>query len=418
LRSRSAPRFAMRKYAYRARNLSGRIVEGTVQADNQNAAYEQLTEDKLVPVELRPATESAESVLSRLFAGRVRNEDIILFTRQLSTMLKAGIPIVQTVDILRDQIENKGFKQILASVSRTLSGGSRLSEALAEFPRVFTPEYVSIVVSGETGGDMVKSLSSIAQWMERELEIRTAIKSAMRYPIMVLLAMVIAVIIMVIFVIPRFAAFFAKSTIPLPLPTRILLSGNYLFQHYGLIILILIIGVGVGVVYLLRVKKVRLQVDKIKFRLRLIGPVYTKIVVARFGRIFAMLVRNGVPVLRALEIAPSVVPNAYFQQLVINVRQCIQDGNTIADAFFNEMPVLPPMVTSLIAVGEKTGSLDDMLDQVVDFYDMEINYTLKNLTTMIEPIITVVIGAGVLFLALSVLLPIWNMSQVLTSKAH
>ena len=267
-------------------------------------------------------------------------------------------------------------------------------------------------------GDLVKALSSIAQWMERELEIRTAIKSALRYPLMVCIALIMAAIIMLTFVIPKFAAFFVKSTVALPLPTRMLLAGSNLIQHSWPILLGAAIVIGVGAVFLMRVPSVRLQIDKMKFHMRLFGPVYTKIVVARFGRIFAMLVRNGVPVLKALEIAPAVVANTFFRKLLVNVRQFIQDGNTIADAFLNEMPIFPPMVTSLIAVGEKTGSLDDMLDQVVDFYDMEINYTLKNMTTMIEPIITVVIGAGALFLALSIFLPIWNMSQALTSQAR
>lgn len=408
----------MRNYTYRARNLAGRIVEGTIQANDQNAAYEQLTKDKLIPVAIRPATASAENALSRLFFERIRDEDVILFTRQLSTMLQAGIPIVQTIEILRDQTENNRFKQILAGVSRALTAGSRLSEAMSEYPRVFTREYVSIVVSGESGGDLVKALSSIAQWMERELEIRTAIKSALRYPLMVCIALILAAIIMLTFVIPKFAAFFAKSTVALPLPTRMLVAVSNLLQHSWPMLLGMAVVIGVGAVFLMRVQSVRLQIDKIKFHMRLFGPVYTKIVVARFGRIFAMLVRNGVPVLKALEIAPAVVANTFFRKLLVNVRQYIQDGNTIADAFLNEMPIFPPMVTSLIAVGEKTGSLDDMLDQVVDFYDMEINYTLKNMTTMIEPIITVVIGAAALFLALSIYLPIWNMSQALTSQVR
>lgn len=408
----------MRNYTYRARNLTDRIVEGTIRASDQNAAYEQLTKDKLVPVEIRPVTASAENTVASLFFERIRDEDVIMFTRQMSTMLKAGIPIVQTIEILRDQIENKRFKQILVDISRTLTAGSRLSEAMAEYPRVFGREYVSIVVAGESGGDLVKALASIAQWMERELEIRTAIKSALRYPIMVCIALVAAAIIMLTFVIPKFAEFFAKSTIPLPLPTRMLMAGSNLLQHSWPVLLVLAVAIGIGMMFLLRVASVRLQMDKMKFHVRLFGPVYTKILVARFGRIFAMLLRNGVPVLKALEIAPAVVANTFFKKLLANVRQFIQDGNTIADGFANEMPIFPPMVTSLIAVGEKTGSLDDMLDQVVDFYDTEINYTLKNMTTMIEPIITVVIGAGALFLALSIFLPIWNMSQALTSQVR
>lgn len=408
----------MKKYMYRARNPGGRFVEGIIPAEDANTVFGQLTEDKLTPLVIREVVEKKFGVLGKLFAAKIKNEDIIVFTRQLATMLKAGIPLMQTLEILQNQNENKSFKNVLVQVCRSLTAGSRLSEALAEFPRIFTQEYVSIVISGETGADMVKALISIAQWMERESEIRAAIKTALRYPIMVVIALLVAVVVMLTFVIPKFALFFAGSTIPLPLPTRILLGANYGFQHYWPVLLVLSVVIGAGGVYLMRIKSVRLQVDKAQFHLHIIGPVYTKIVVARFGRIFAMLVRNGVPVLRTMEIAASVVANTYFQHLLINVRKSIQDGNTIADSFFNEMHIFPPMVTSLIAVGEKTGSLDDMLEQIVDFYDTEINYAMKNMTTMIEPILTAVIGVGVLFLALSILLPIWNMSQVLTNKAQ
>jgi MSHA biogenesis protein MshG len=334
----------------------------------------------------------------------------------LSAMLKAGIPILQSFEILRDQTEKLVFKNVLTKVSSSLTGGSRLSEALAEFPHVFSPEYVNIVISGETGGDLVQALSNMAVWLERELEMKTAIKSALRYPVMVIIALIAAAVSMVMFVVPRFAVFFAQYTATLPLPTRILLAANNIFQHYWFLLLIIIIMAAAAIFFLLRNPKIRLQYDKMKFHLKLIGPIYTKIMISHFARIFSILVRNGIPALKALEVAAEVVNNTYFKDLLLKVKEDIQGGGTIADGFFNNMPIFPPMVTNLIAVGEKTGSLDDMLNQVVDFYEMEINYTLKNLTAMIEPIITLVIGVGVLFLALAILLPVWNMSQVMTSQ--
>jgi MSHA biogenesis protein MshG len=183
--------------------------------------------------------------------------------------------------------------------------------------------------------------------------------------------------------------------------------------------MLLVLGGGTALaMYLLHFPQVRLQFDRFKFHMKLIGPIYTKILISRFARIFSMLVHNGIPVLRGLEVSAEVVANTYFKHQLLSVKQHIQDGGTIADAFFTEMRVFPPMVTNLIAIGEKTGSLDSMLDQVVEFYDMEIKYVLRNLTTMIEPIITVVIAIGVLFLALAILMPIWDMSSVLTTQAQ
>ena len=210
----------MRTYTYRARNMAGRIVEGTINAADSNNVYQQLAEEHLVPIAIHLATEKKTGLLARLFSGGVRDEDLIVFSRQLSAMLKAGIPILRSFEILRDQTEKPVFKEVLAQVSRSLTGGSRLSEALAEFPYVFSPEYVNIVISGETGGDLVLALANIAAWTEREMEMKTAIKSALRYPIMVIIALIAAAMLMVVFVIPRFALFFAKYTTALPLPTR------------------------------------------------------------------------------------------------------------------------------------------------------------------------------------------------------
>lgn len=396
--------------------MAGRIVEGTINAVDENGVYQQLSEEHLVPIAIQPAVKKKTDLLARFFSGGVKDEDLIIFTRQLSAMLKAGIPIMQSFDILRDQTEKPAFKDVLTEVSRSLTGGARLSEALAEFPHVFSPEYVNIVISGETGGDLVQALTNMAVWLEHELEMKTAIKSALRYPIMVIIALIAASMLMVMFVVPRFAGFFAQYTATLPLPTRILIAANNIFQHYWFLLLIIVILAAAAVFFLLRVKEIRLKYDKMKFHLKIIGPIYTKIMISRFARIFSMLVRNGIPALKGMEVAAEVVTNTYFKELLLKVKQSIQDGGTIADGFFNNMPVFPPMVTNLIAVGEKTGSLDNMLEQVVDFYDMEINYTLKNLTAMIEPIITLVIGVGVLFLALAILLPVWNMSQVMTSQ--
>lgn len=403
----------MRTYKYRAQNKVGRIVEGTIRAADSDGACRLLENEGLTPVNVDLAAEKKVWRTGGFFSIRVKDEDIIVFTRQLSTILKSGMPVLQALHVLRTQTANATLKQVLEDIGNSIAGGSRLSEAFAEFPKIFSFQYVSIVVSGEKGGGLVEALLSMADWMEHELEIKTQIKSALRYPVMVVVALIIAATLMLIFVVPRFAGFFARSTVQLPLPTRILIGANQVVQHYWPAALGAIIVSGVAIFFLLRMPLIRFNFDRLKFRLPIMGPVYGKIMISRFTRVFSMLVRNGVPVIKALEIAPAVVANTYLTESAKEARQTIQAGSSIFEGF-DQSPVFPPIMTSLIGIGEKTGTLSEMLDLVVTQYDMDIRYTLKNLTTMIEPVITVVVAVGVLFLALAVFLPIWNFSRVLT----
>jgi MSHA biogenesis protein MshG len=390
----------------------GRIVENTIKADDKAKAQQLLEKDGLTPIRIELAAGPRRSGLAHLFQGRVRDEEIIAFTRQLGTMLKAGLPILQTLQVLKQQSDNPRLREICGEVSDRISGGAKLSEALTEFPRTFSPQYVNIVRSGESGADLVQSLDSLADWMERELEIKTEVKAAIRYPMFVLTAMLLVSILLVSFIIPRFATLFSRSGIPLPLPTRMLMKGNDVFQHYWPILIVALGLIIAGFVFLLKVPFIRRKVDEWKFYMPVFGPIYSKIAISRFSHILSMLVRSGVPLLRSLEVAPGVVDNAYLSELVRSARRNIQNGSSIADGF-RQMPILPPMVASLVAIGEKTGAVDDMLDHLVAQYDRDVRYALKTLSATIEPIITVTMGIGVLFLALALFLPIWNMSRTI-----
>lgn len=400
-------------FHYRAYNPAGKIIDGTIRATDEKTAFQQLEGDRLIPVEIQSAAARKSPWSLNLFAPKIEPEEIIIFTRQLSTLLKAGIPILQVIETLRSQASNKTFKAILAAVGKNITGGSSLSESLAEFPRAFPGQYINIVVAGEKGADLVQALLSMADWMERELEIKSEIKTALRYPIMVVAALIGAAILMVSFVIPKFALFFSKTSVPLPLPTRILLGINACFQHYWPVAIGVLILLGAGVFFLLRVPFIRLQCDRLKFHLPIFGKLYREITISRFARIFAMLIKNGVPVIKALETAPAVTSNLFFEQQARAVLESLQSGSTIADGFASHMYIFPPMVTDLVAIGEKSGSLDTMMEHVVYQYDMDIKYSLKRLTSMIEPVITLILGVVVLFLALSVFLPMWNMARII-----
>lgn len=400
----------MKTFEYRARNPAGRIIEGSIRAVDERDVHARLEAEGVVPVAIRPAAGRRAEGL-RVFRPKVRAEEMIFFTRQLSTLLKAGMPILQAMDVMRRQTRDRVLKDVLEAIARRITGGFQLSAAMAEFPHVFSEEYVSVVVSGESGGDLVEALLGIAAWMERELETRTEIRSAIRYPVMVLFAMVAAATIMVTFVIPRFAMFFSRANVPLPLPTRMLVLGNLWLQSYWPFLVGGLAALGTGIVVLLRIPAVRLQYDALKLHLPVTGALYEKILVSRFARVFSMLIRTGVPVIRALEIAPHVMANTALKQAVRRIRQNVETGNSVSESF-EETGIFPPLMTGLMAIGEKTGSLDEMMNLMAAQYDMDIKYALKNLTTMIEPIVTVIMGAGVLFLALATFLPIWNLVQV------
>ena len=399
-------------FKYRAQSAAGRAVEGTIRANDIAHAHHLLEKDGLVPVQITSASPFKTGPLLPMLGTRVKPTDLIVFTRQLGTMLGAGVPILQTLQVLRTQTESAALKKCLQTVYEIVSGGARLSEAMSEFPRVFFHQYVSIVAAGESGADLVEALANLADWMEREQEVRTDIKAALRYPIIVIIALFAVAGLLVLFVVPRFAELFMRAKVPLPLPTRMLVQGHLILKHYWPLVLIVIGLVTAGIIVLLRIPAVRLKVDQHKFGLRIFGPIYSKLIISRFARVFSMLVRNGVPVIKALDIAPGVVYNMYLSACARNAKQSIENGSSVSEAF-TQIPILPPMVTSLIAIGEKTGALDKMLDHVVTQYDNDVKYALKNLSTTIEPIITVIIGIGVLFLALALFLPIWNMSQVI-----
>jgi type II secretory pathway component PulF len=354
----------MRTFRYRAQNTIGRIVESTIKADDQGKVQQLLEKEGLTPIRIELEAETRANYLSRLFLGRVKDDELIAFTRQLSTMLRAGLPILQTLQVLKLQSDNPRLRAISDELADRINGGARLSEALAEYPKVFTPQYIHIVAAGESGADLVQSLDSLADWMERELELKTEVKAALRYPLLVLIAMALVSILLVVFIIPRFAMLFSRSGVPLPLPTRMLVKGNLLLQHYWPVALILLGLIVAGIIVLLRTPWVRRHVDEWKFHMPVFGPIYSKIAISRFAHILSMLVRSGVPLIRSLEVAPGVVNNAYLAELVQTARLSIQNGSSIADGF-RQMPIMPPMVTSLIAIGERTGALDDMLEHLV-----------------------------------------------------
>lgn len=406
----------MKNFSYRARNLSGKIVDGSIRADTQADVLAMLERDGLVPVEIEEATQKVSRIKHVLpFIRPVPVTDIIVFTRQFSTMLKAGVPILQALRALKAQTSNPVLSDTLESIALSITDGASLSDAMKEHPYVFTPQYVNVVVSGESGADLVQALLRMADWLEREEEVKKEIISFLRYPVIVLFSLIGAAAVIVGFVIPKFSMFYSRANVQLPLPTLMLVhSADFVRTHLATIFIIFLLLLASPLI--VKIPGIRGIFDRLKFRLPVIGSLYSKIVMSRFCRILSMLIKNGVPVIKSLEIAVNIIPNTYFKRAIAIARERIIEGSSIFDGL-EYAEIFPPFLTNLIAVGEKTGTLDEMLDFAVSQYDIDIKYTFRKLTAMIEPLVTCIVGVLLLLFALAVYLPIWDLSKVVT-KAH
>lgn len=406
----------MKNFSYRARNLSGKIVDGSIRADTQTDVLSMLERDGLVPVEIKEATQKVSRIKHVLpFIRPVPVTDIIVFTRQFSTMLKAGVPILQALRALKAQTSNPVLSDTIESIALSITDGASLSDAMKEHPDVFTPQYVSVVVSGESGADLVQALLRMADWLEREEEVKKEIISFLRYPVIVLLSLIGAAGVIIGFVIPKFSMFYSRANVQLPLPTRILVHcADFVRIHLATIFVIFLLLLAIPLI--VKIPGIRGIFDQLKFRFPVIGSLYSKIVMSRFCRILSMLIKNGVPVIKSLEIAVNIIPNTYFKRAIAIARVRIIEGSSIFDGL-EYAEIFPPFLTNLIAVGEKTGTLDEMLDFAVTQYDIDIKYTFRKLTAMIEPLVTCIVGVLLLLFALAVYLPIWDLSKVVT-KVH
>jgi len=403
----------MKNFSYRARNLAGKIIDGSIRASSSADAIALLERDGLIPVEIKETTRKVSRIKHVLpFVRPVPVSDIIVFTRQFSAMLKAGVPILQALRALKAQTTNPVLSDALESIALSINDGASLSEAMKEHPYIFTPQYINVVVSGESGADLVQALLRMADWLEREEEVKREIISFLRYPVIVLFALILAAGVIVGFVIPRFSMFYSRANVQLPLPTLMLIhSADFIRTHLlGIFIVFLFL---LATPLIVRLPGIKGIYDRLKFKLPVIGPLYTKIVMSRFCRILSMLIKNGVPVIKSLEIAGDIIPNTYFKKAIMMSRERIIEGNSIFDSL-EYAEIFPPFLTNLVAVGEKTGSLDEMLDFAVNQYDIDIKYTFRKLTAMIEPVVTCIVGIFLLLFALAVYLPIWDLSKVVT----
>ena len=386
---------------------------GTIDAPTSEMAGNRLYETGYLPVVIEEETASVSLNLSDLWKRfqKVKLEELIVFSQQFSTLYKAGLPLLQGLKSLRDQTLNQRFKEILEEIGLQIEGGNTLYGAMSKYPDAFPIVYVNMIRAGETSGRLGESLDRYVTLADRELRTRQRVKETTRYPKIVIFSVFIAFFVLLAFVIPRFAQVFAQFNTPLPLPTRMMIGINNLFQNYWYLVLPAFVFIPILLIRYIRTEKGRVFWDRLKTRIPGFGHLFVIAALSRFAHTFVMLNKSGIPILQTLEITSTTINNVVISQSIAEISQRVREGSSLADAM-RQSGRFTPLVIQMVGVGETTGTLDEMLIRITEYYDIELENAIKKMTTYIEPALTLFMGVVVLFLALAVFLPWWNMAQL------
>jgi MSHA biogenesis protein MshG len=406
-------------YAYRGRGARGELITGSLEASDEGAVADQLQRTGITPVDIKPTTAASASDaagrLAALFAPKVTLVDTMLFSRQMYTLLKAGVPILRALAGLQESAINNTLKAVIADLRVSLDAGRELSSAMRRHADVFSEFYVSVVRVGEATGQLEEAFNRLAGYLDFEREVRERIKTALRYPTIVLVVITAAIAIVNFAVIPAFAKIFEASKVPLPLLTRFLIKMSDLFLAYWSFLVMAIAAAVFAFISYTRTPQGRYNWDRFKLRIPIAGKIIFKATLARFARAFSLASRAGVPIVQGLTVVAAVVDNTFLARRVEQMREGVERGESVLRTAVTT-GVFTPVVLQMIAVGEETGELDDLLSEIADMYEREVDYEIKNLAASIEPIITIVLGVLVLILALGVFLPIWELGKVMLLK--
>lgn len=401
----------MPRFAYRAVGLGGAARSGTLEAQDLDRAIDQVRGMGLTPVRIVPGEERGAAPGGTRFAlprRRATPSELILFTRQLETMLDAGLPLLSTLETLHDQATDPSLREAVDGVRADIEQGSTLTEAMARRPHCFPPIYVGLIRAGEEGGLLTPMLDRVGTILEYQEETRQRIRSATFYPLLVVGELVAAFVVLVKFVLPRFADLFRNLGANLPLPTRVLIAVSDGFDRFWIPLLVLGVTVAALGGFWIRTDRGRTTVDGWILRVPLFGSIVRKVALARFARVLGALVESGISIVQALAISRGVLGNKVLEAEIDRMREGLVEGHGLAGPL-RESRVMPPLVVKMLAVGEETGSIAPMLSRVARYYDRDVDYAVKNLAAALEPALLVVLGASVLFTALAVFLPLWNL---------
>ncbi|MCK8045819.1 type II secretion system F family protein [Shewanella sp. 1CM18E] len=401
----------MPSYQYRGRSAQGEQIKGILDASSESAAADQLMSRGVIPLELTLAKEVKEFSLKGLFKGKVALDELQIFTRQMYSLTRSGIPILRAIAGLSETTHSQRMKEALDDISEQLTSGRPLSSAMNQHPDVFDALFVSMVHVGENTGKLEDAFIQLSGYIEREQETRRRIKAAMRYPIFVLIAIAIAMVILNIMVIPKFAEMFSRFGAELPWATKLLINTSNVFVNYWPAMIVVLVASFVGIRYWHSTEKGEKQWDKWKLNIPAVGSIIERSTLSRYCRSFSMMLSAGVPMTQALSLVADAVDNAYMHDRIVGMRRGIESGESMLRVS-NNSHLFTPLVLQMVAVGEETGQIDQLLNDAADFYEGEVDYDLKNLTAKLEPILIGFVACIVLILALGIYLPMWDMLNV------
>jgi type IV pilus assembly protein PilC len=389
----------------------GKLADGTVKKGEIDSGSKAAVNSSLRRQKIIPATIKLKSRQLILFKKKVKTKELVVFVRQFATMINAGLPLVQCLEILGNQQGNAEFKRIITTIRQDVEGGSTFADSLKKHPQVFDELFVNLVAAGELGGVLDVILNRLAVHMEKAEAIKGKVKSAMVYPIIVLCVAVVVVSVLMIFVIPTFKEMFTSFGGTLPAPTQLVISMSNFFRGYWWVMIIIIVGLVVAYRYARKMPKTRYHMDKIFLKLPLFGPLLRKVAVAKFARTLSTMISSGVPIMDGLEITSKSSGNMVIEEGIKNVRQAISEGKPMAEPL-EATGLFPGMVVQMVSVGEATGALDNMLSKIADFYDEEVDAAVSALTASLEPMLMVFLGGTIGFLVVAMYLPIFKMGAV------
>ena len=404
----------MPNYAYTGRGSSGQPVTGEIEGNNNNAVADRLLDQGVTPVsivEKKPQSDVIAAINEKFGLYKVSTEELLMFTRQMSGLSKAGIPITRAIGGVLESIQNPLMIKALRDVQEQLESGRTLSVSFARHPSVFSNLFVSIIQVGESTGRLDQSFTLMGEYIDRNRRIGNNIRTALRYPATVLIAITIAMVIVNLFVIPKFAIFFEKNQLELPWQTLLLLNTSKFFVNYWVYMLVAVVGGFLGFRHYINTPKGEYWWHRLILKAPMIGEILHRAYMARFARSFSMAFSAGVPIVQAMGVISRSIGNVYISSHVNGMREGIESGETLTRTA-HHTGMFTPIVMQMFAVGEEAGNLEEMMVFIADFYEEEVDYDVKNLSDEIEPLIYVAIGGLLLVLALGIFMPMWNISQL------
>ena len=398
-------------FDYKVRDRSGSLVEGQLEGDSMALVVRRLREMGYMPISVTPKSQINMKTEIKIpgFSDRVKLKEVAVVTRQLSTMVDSGLSVVRSLGILAGQVDNAELARVLNAVRLDVEHGSSLSAACAKHPKVFSNLFCTLVQAGEVGGNLDQVLGNLANTIEKQANLNRTIRSAMTYPAVVLSVMVLIFTAIIIFIVPVFQNLFSSLGGKLPLPTQLLIDlSNIIASWWSVVIIVVIVGAIIGFRKWIQTEEGRVRWDRFKLRPPVFGPLFHKVALARVTSTLSSLISSGVPILESLDICADTSGNRTVGDVLLLAKEGVREGRPLADPLREHEDVIPSLMVQMIEVGEQTGALDNMLQKVAEFYDQEVESTVSNLTALLEPLLTLVMGVGVGIMVISLYLPMFS----------